>query len=92
VQGVSKAQYDRDENLRLALTHLLQTIGEAARLVGDEGRQRFPGLPWNAVTGMRHRIVHEYFNVDEEIVWRTATERMDELILMLEPILEPKSP
>ncbi len=64
----------------MALTHLIQTIGEAARLVSPAGRASVPALPWNAITGMRHHLVHDYLNVDLDIVWQTATTRMDELI------------
>ena len=88
VSSVTKSQFDADEDLRLALTHLLQTIGEAARLVSPAGRNLCPNIPWNALTGMRHRIVHDYLDVDEEIVWRTATERMTELIGALESALK----
>jgi uncharacterized protein with HEPN domain len=83
VQGVTRARFDADDNLQLALTHLIQTIGEAARLVSPAGRATVPALPWNAITGMRHHIVHDYLNVDLDIVWQTATTRMDELIAAL---------
>ncbi len=83
VAGVTRAQYDADDNLQLALTHLIQTIGEAARMVSPAGRASVAALPWNAITGMRHHIVHDYLNVDVDIVWQTATTRMDELIAAL---------
>jgi len=86
IRGVTRAQYDADENLRLALTHLLQVIGEAARGVSDEFRERNPGIPWQAIVGMRHRVVHDYLNVDEDVVWRTATNELMPLLRQLETI------
>jgi len=46
VVGVDRAAYDADENLRLALAHLVQTIGEAARRVSDDFQSAHPGVPW----------------------------------------------
>jgi uncharacterized protein with HEPN domain len=83
VSGVTREQFDADDNLQLAVTHLIQTIGEAARMVSPAGRAAVPALPWNAITGMRHHIVHDYLNVDVDIVWQTATTRMEELIAAL---------
>jgi uncharacterized protein with HEPN domain len=74
--GLTRAAFDADENLRLALTHLLQTIGEAASRVSRDYRTAHPELPWAAIIGMRHRVVHDYMSVDEEVVWRTATQEM----------------
>lgn len=67
-----RAAYDEDEVLRLALTHLVQTVGEAARHVSREFCDGHPQIPWRAVVGMRHRVVHDYMNVDEDILWDTV--------------------
>lgn len=61
--------YDADEALQYALVHLVQTIGEAARHVSADGRAAHPEIPWHRIVGMRHRIVHDYLNVDTDIVW-----------------------
>jgi uncharacterized protein with HEPN domain len=86
VDGVSRTQFDEDEALRLAITHLLQTIGEAARRVSQPFRDTHPHVPWPAIIGMRHRIVHDYLNVDEEIVWQTETTELRPLVLLLEAL------
>ena len=72
VQGLSRQQFDQDENLRLALTHLIQVIGEAAARVSQDFCRSHPEVPWTAIVGMRHKVVHDYLNVDEDIVWDTA--------------------
>ncbi len=78
--GLTRATFDADENLRLALTHLLQTIGEAASRVSKEYRAAHPELPWAAIIGMRNRVVHDYMSVDEDVVWKTATQEMAPLV------------
>lgn len=87
--GILRAQYDADENLRLALIHLIQTIGEAARRVSPEFCKSYPGVRWADIVGMRHKVVHDYLGVDEDVVWQVATEDLHELIAALEPIVPP---
>lgn len=89
-QGLTRMQYDGDENLRVTLTHVLQTIGEAARRVGEGFRQAHPEIPWKAIVGMRHKVVHDYMNVDEDVVWDTAMNEIPRLIGMLEPLVPPE--
>ena len=88
MRDVDRAQFGGDENLRLALTHLLQIIGEAARRVSDEFRRQYPDVPWAAIVGMRHKVVHDYLGVDEDVVWDTAKNEMAALIECLEPLVD----
>jgi uncharacterized protein with HEPN domain len=84
--GLTRATFDADEDLRLALTHLIQTIGEAASRVSREYRAAHPELPWAAIVGMRHKVVHDYLSVDDEVVWKTATQEMGPLLAVLEQL------
>lgn len=54
IRGLSHDDYDADENLRLALTHLVQIIGEAGRCVSRGMRDQHPEVPWTEIIGMRH--------------------------------------
>ena len=92
VETKSRAESDADENLRLALAHPIQTIGEAARRVSDATRGAHPELPWKQITGMRHKIVHDYMDVNENILWVVATEHMVPLIDRLIPMVGPEGP
>jgi uncharacterized protein with HEPN domain len=74
VEGISREDFDNDELLRLAITHLLQIIGEAARRVSLDFRAAHPEIPWKAIVGMRSKVVHDYLNVDEDVVWETVKE------------------
>lgn len=62
--NVERAEYDNDENFRLALTHLLQVVGEAASRVSREYRTAHPQIEWAAIIGMRQKVVHDYLNAD----------------------------
>src|SRR5262249_16448534 len=78
--GIPRGTFDADENLGLALIHLIQTIGEAARQVSREFCDAHPEIRWADIIGMRHKVVHDYLGVDEDIVWRVATDDLPQLV------------
>ena len=87
VDGVSREEFDNNETLRLALTHLIQIIGESARRVSPEFRALYPQIPWKGIVGMRSKVVHDYLNVDDDVVWSTLTDDLPALAIELEKIL-----
>jgi uncharacterized protein with HEPN domain/predicted nucleotidyltransferase len=87
VSGLSRDEYDRNEDLRLALAHLIQITGEAARHVSPEFQRAHPAIPWVNVVGMRHKVVYDYLHVDYDIVWDVATLDLPPLIDELEKIV-----
>lgn len=60
--------------LRRALVNTVQEIGEAAARVTDEGRARMPRLPWGKIVAMRHVLVHVYWGVDSDQLWKVVVE------------------
>lgn len=89
VRDLAREDFDADENLRLALTHLIQTIGEAARQVSPGFQKGNPSIPWSKIVGMRHKVVHDYLQVDYDLVWDVATRELPPLIGALEKIVPP---
>lgn len=87
IQGKSRADYDQDRVLRLALAQLVQRIGEAARRVSPAFSSAYPEVPWRAIVGMRHKVVHDYLNLDEDILWDTVVKDLPPLIAQLEPLV-----
>ena len=57
----------------------LEIIGEAARLISETTKKVHPNIPWYEISGMRNRLIHEYFGVDLDAVWKTVTEDLDAL-------------
>ena len=86
ITDVRREDFDKDENLRLALAHLLQTIGEAARRVSRKFQEAHSEIPWGGIVGMHHKVVHDYMDVDEDVVWKTAVEEIPRLVAALEPL------
>ena len=92
VAAVDRRGFDADENLRLAVTHLVQTIGEAARHVSPAFRSAHPDIPWREIIGMRDKVVHDYMHVDFDIVWDVATLELSPLRNKLEALVSPECP
>ncbi len=74
-----------------ALFMAIATVGEAAAQVSDGARQTNPSIPWADIIGMRNRLVHAYYEIDLDIVWRTIHDDLPPLIAQLEPLL-PEQP
>ena len=85
---VSVTQFREDPILQRAVQHMLQTIGEAAGKTSDETLASIPGVPWPQVRGMRNRIVHGYFGIDPNTIWRTATEEVPTLAKAVRAFLD----
>ena len=86
-KGEGRLVFDTDELLQIWFVHHLQIIGEAASRVSDEIRTQHPEVPWGQLIGMRHILVHGYFDVDLEIVWNAAQVNLIQLKEQLEDIL-----
>jgi len=87
VEGKTREHLDEDEMLALALTRLLEIIGEAARTIPPETRETLSDIPWQAIIGMRHRIVHDYLHADYDVVWNTIHEDLPPLIELPQKIV-----
>ena len=85
----SQDELTTDLQLQDAVIRRLLIIGEAARRVSEETRQTLPQIPWAAVNGMRNRLVHEYDQIDLDIVWDAATNSVPMLVLELKKVVPP---
>lgn len=81
--GTSRDRLDDDEVLRLALTKLIEIVGEAAKQVSETTRAAHPDVPWSAASRMRDRLIHHYFDIDLDILWVTLTEDLPSLLEVL---------
>ena len=86
-EGRSRADLDTDRMLNLALTRLLEVIGEAAGRVSREEQQRYPTIPWPQIVSLRNRLIHGYDSVDLDILWQIVIRDLPPLVSELERIL-----
>jgi uncharacterized protein with HEPN domain len=88
IQDKTRADLDQDRLLNLALSRLVEIIGEAANRIPEEVQAQFPELPWFQMIGARNRLIHGYDSVDFDILWVIVSRDLSVLIRQLEKILE----
>lgn len=87
-EGRKRSELDSNEMLQFALTHLVEIVGEAASKISLETRRKHGEIPWQAIVGMRNRLIHGYEMVDLDLLWDTLVHDLPPLIAMLSQILE----
>ena len=70
--GRARADLDENEMLTLALTKLVEIVGEASKQITSETKRSLPEVPWSAAARMRDRLVHHYFDIDRDVLWSTV--------------------
>ena len=85
-ENKTRESLNTDRKLALALVKDIETLGEAAANVSSERRVELPEIPWNKIIGMRNRLIHAYFEIDLDVLWKTITEDIPLLISRLEKI------
>ncbi len=89
-QGKRRSDLDTDRKLELALTRLLEIIGEAANLVPEKIRGKYPQIPWRQMINLRNRLIHGYDAVDKDILWNIIRQDLPPLVKALKSILDEK--
>lgn len=89
--GIDKAAFLSDETLKRAFVRSIEVMGEAAKQVPDLLREKYPGIEWRAMAGMRDRLIHSYFGVDYEVVWDVVVNKLQPLAEAIRSILNQHS-
>jgi uncharacterized protein with HEPN domain len=89
-QGRSRADLKRDRMFVLSLVKAIEILGEAAFQISEPTRNELPSIPWADIIGMRHRLVHGYFDINLDILWQTVQGDLPALIAQIEPLLPPE--
>ena len=92
VAGRTFEQYESELMLRSAVERQIEIIGEAARGLSDSFKAAHPDVPWRPIMAQRHRLAHEYGEIDNALIWRVATVHVPELIQLITPLIPPPPP
>jgi len=87
VKNISYEKFIKDDKTAFAVVRALEIIDEATKNIPDDIRKNYPEIPWKDITGMRDKVVHEYFGVKLSIVWRAVKEEIPPLKPIFEKIL-----
>ncbi|MEW6200760.1 MAG: DUF86 domain-containing protein [bacterium] len=85
---MSFEEFVRDEKTKSAVVREIEVMGEATKNIPKAIRERHKDIPWGDMTGMRDKIIHFYFGVDYEIIWKVVKKRLPEIKSMIEGILK----
>ncbi len=80
--------FEEDELIQSWIVHHLQIIGEALRSISDDFRREHRDIPWKETIGMRNILVHRYFELDVDLVWKAVTRDLPDLKEKVRAILE----
>ena len=80
-------EFFADTRTQDAVIRNIEIIGEATKKLSVELRSRYPNIPWKEMAGARDRLIHNYFGVDIEVVWKISTIDLSDLTLQIEKIL-----
>ena len=79
IKNLSFDAFSDDQKSVDAVVRNLEIIGEAANRLPDEFKEKYSEIEWHKVVGLRHRIVHEYFGIDLELIWQIIHKDLPEL-------------
>lgn len=88
--GKDHQSFSSDFMTQDAVVRQLEIIGEATKRISKELRQANPQVPWSDMAGMRDILIHDYIDVDIDIVWKTASESIIKLKLLLQNLILKK--
>jgi uncharacterized protein with HEPN domain len=80
ISGKTRRALDADRMLVFALVRAMEIVGEAGSKVSAPTREAASDVPWPLIVSMRNRLVHACFDVDHEVIWKTATEELPRLL------------
>lgn len=84
----TRGSLDTNRMLTLAIVKSLEVLGEAASKISKETRDTLAQVPWPNIVNMRNRLIHAYFDINLDIVWKTVTRDLPHLISALEQVLQ----
>lgn len=87
IEGKDRRSIDTDRLLLSGIIRELEILGEAAGKISQHIKDHYSSLPWKQIIGMRNRLIHAYFDVDHDIIWKTISESLPPLAEKLRKII-----
>lgn len=87
-KGLSKNHFLKSEEKQYAVMRALEIIGEAAKNVPEKFREKYSNIPWKKISGTRDKLIHLYFGVNLDLIWKVVKEDLPKLKKQVEDILK----
>ena len=86
-RNVSFREFSSDIKTVDAVIRNFEIVGEASNLIPESIKEKYPEIDWHRIRGCRNRIVHDYFGVDLQIVWKIISDQIPNLITDISKVL-----
>jgi uncharacterized protein with HEPN domain len=85
--GVSRTDLEANDEKLSAILYQISIIGEATKRLSPTFRDAHPEIPWREIAGMRNVIVHEYDQLDLDVIWDVVQNKLSELLRLITPLI-----
>lgn len=80
--------FENNELVQNWIVHHLQIIGEATRSLSSQFKEKHSEIPWSKIIGMRNILVHDYFGIDVDVIWKAVERDLPELKQKIKALLK----
>jgi uncharacterized protein with HEPN domain len=91
INGMSYEDFSKDEKTQYALIRVIEVIGEASKKIPAEIKDQSQDIPWREISGMRDLLIHDYFEVNIQVVWETGKNDLPELKEKIQRLIQDYS-
>ena len=84
-------EFVQDQKTMYAVVRAFEIIDEAAKKISPAVRKRHAKVPWKQMAGMRDKLIHEYFGVNYQVLWKTAKEDIPPVQALIKKVLREES-
>ncbi len=88
IEGMKYDEFIKDTKTLYAVVRSLEIIGEATKQIPKDIKNRYPEIPWKQMAGMRDKLIHEYFGINDEKIWETLNKDIPRLLPIFQKIIE----